>query len=174
MEQLIETEEADGKTDPEAQKEIKFINESSDYFDIEMMEEDDLVSDEQVLEDIKNNPDKAEYAIPDMFQTFASLPYGYSFEFVNFQSTSSFSPTAYRNVYNRIYNQTSSTVAVVMYREYSSGSPEYIGTRYYLGNSTSTASFSGLVIGANCYFKLTGNGDTTSTKRGSGSVWQGL
>ncbi|WP_299833698.1 hypothetical protein [uncultured Metabacillus sp.] len=136
-----------------------------------LQDEDSEELEQKVLEDIKNNPDKVQYAEPvdpNEISTKVSLPYSYSFNFKNSLLGAYFTPFSYSTVYNQINNTSGYTVTFSLYK--SGGT--FVGSRVYFPNQIGKASFTGLTRGQSYYFILTGSG--TGYKTGTGGLWEGL
>lgn len=129
----------------------------------------------KVLEDMKNNPDKVQYAVPvdgkqdGSISVLATtyLPYTYSFNFYD----KALRGRDFRSVsgYGTLRNQMKITSsAYVTYSLYTL-SGTFVGSRIYAGNSTSTSTFK-ITPGAIYYSILSGPSGTFKTGTGSASA----
>lgn len=79
---------------------------------------------QKVLEDMKNNPDKVEYAVPvdvmedDSVSSYASLPYEYEFSFLSSTKKTYFtSYSGYTRLFNRMKVDSAASVRFSVYKQ---------------------------------------------------------
>lgn len=145
--------------------------ETENSFKLDVLTEEDGITAEQVWEDIKNNPDKVEWAVEDDgFSTFAAMPYSFSYNFTNIMHTSTVTPI-YTTIYNKMNNTTSYAVTASLYRINSDGTRSLAAARHYMGNSNLTASYP-VQSGRKYQFTLTGYNNNQGLKKGSALVTQ--
>ncbi|MCM3620497.1 hypothetical protein M3936_23360 [Sutcliffiella horikoshii] len=126
---------------------------------------------QRVEQDMKENPDKVEYAVPiiedEMSTQAVYLPYPISYNFTG--STQYFRDhmaSTKSGIKVNINHRTNNTLTFNLYRALGDDH-EYIGSRVFFGNTNSTANMT-VVPFANYHFVLTGpNGPV---KSGSGAV----
>jgi len=126
---------------------------------------------QKVLKDMKNNPDKVEFAVPlDVGQDdFASsravfLPYAYDFKYTSSVRGKNFnSLSGYSTLNNQIKVTNSAYVTYSLYTK----SGAFVASRIYLGGSLSSAKIK-IQPGHEYYSVLTGG---AGWKEGSGYTW---
>ena len=125
----------------------------------------------KVLEDMKNNPDKVEFAVPldDEQDGFASsrlvyLPYAYNFRYTSSLRGENFrSLSANKTISNQVRVTNSAYVTYSLYTK----SGTFVASRIYMGNTISTAQIK-IQPAKEYYFVLTGG---QGWKEGNGYTW---